>query len=147
MAEGLARAVLPAGYTVASAGAAPTQLNPGAVRAMAELGIDISSQHAKFQGDLRAEDYACVVRLCDCGDGLMQLFPDARHEAWPVPDPADAPRSAAAQAFRHVRDELLERLETFLPQLGPDPQLDAHVRAAILGLRRASEMALGDSGP
>lgn len=63
MAEGLARALLPADVEVASAGSAPAGLNPLAVAAMAERGIDITGQRSKAVGEVAPETADLIVTL------------------------------------------------------------------------------------
>src|SRR5512146_3362024 len=64
MAEGIARALAPAGVKVSSAGSAPSRLNPLAVRALAEIGLDISGQRAKGLDQIPPGDVDAVVTLC-----------------------------------------------------------------------------------
>src|SRR3546814_9536388 len=64
MAEGLARTLLDGRATVASAGSQPSQVNPYAVEAMAEIGIDISGQHSKSVADIDPASVDVVVTLC-----------------------------------------------------------------------------------
>ncbi len=63
MAEGLARAMLDETVRVQSAGSAPTRVNPYAVRAMAELGIDLASQASKSVDTIEAASVDLVVTL------------------------------------------------------------------------------------
>lgn len=111
MAEGLARALAPPGVKVSSAGSAPSRLNPLAVRAMAELGLDITSQHSKSVDDIPPGDVDVVVTLC-AEEVCPAFLGRAMRVHWGLPDPAGAPGDEAAQlqAFREVRDELKRRL-------------------------------------
>ena len=111
MAEGLARAVAPTGVKISSAGSAPSKLNPLAVKALAELGIDISGQRAKSVADLPPGDVDVVVTLC--AEEVCPVFLGrAMRVHWGLPDPARAPGDEAAklQSFRDVRDELRRRV-------------------------------------
>ena len=100
MAEGLARALAPAGYRFLSAGSNPGALNPLAVRALAETGIDISHHRAKGLDDVPLAEADVVVTLC--ADEVCPVVPGGvKRLHWPLPDPA--PDLAA---FRRVRDEL-----------------------------------------
>jgi protein-tyrosine-phosphatase len=105
MAEGFARALGAGRLAAHSAGSRPSgQVNPTAVRLMAERGIDISGQASKGLGELPpGAAWDCVVTM-GCGDACPAL--PARHRLdWDLPDPIgmeDAP-------FRRVRDEI-ERL-------------------------------------
>ena len=111
MAEGLARALAPAGVKVSSAGSAPSRLNPLAVRALAEIGIDISLQRSKSVDDIPPDDVDVVVTLC--AEEICPAFlGKALRVHWGLPDPAGAGATEAErlQAFRDVRDELRRRL-------------------------------------
>ncbi len=115
MAEGIARALAPAGVKVSSAGSAPSRLNPLAVRALAEIGIDISGQHSKSVDDVPPGDVDAVVTLC--AEEVCPVFlGKALRVQWGLPDPAAAPGTddEKLKAFRDVRDELRRRLEAAL---------------------------------
>lgn len=111
LAEGIARALAPPGVKVSSAGSAPSRLNPLAVRALAEIGVDASGQRSKRVDDVLANDVDAVVTLC--ADEVCPVFPgEVTRVHWALPDPAAAAGSddARLQAFRDVRDELRRRL-------------------------------------
>ena len=73
MAEGWARALKSDSIEPYSAGTTPTALNPFAVRAMAEAGVDISAQYSKHVNELRGAEFDVVVTVCE-----------SAHEACPV---------------------------------------------------------------
>jgi arsenate reductase len=111
MAEGIARALAPASVKISSAGSQPSRLNPLAVQALAEIGVDISGHWSKSVGDIPPEDVDAVITLCAeevCPVWLGQ----ATRLHWGLPDPASAGATEAErlQAFRDVRDELRRRL-------------------------------------
>ena len=111
MAEGIARALAPATVKVSSAGSLPSTLNPLAVRALAEIGIDISGQRSKGVGEIPPGDVDAVVTLC--AEELCPAFLGrALRVHWGLPDPAAAAGTddERLQAFRDVRDELRRRL-------------------------------------
>jgi len=111
MAEGIARALAPAGLRVSSAGSRPSRLNPLAVRALAELGIDIRGHRSKSVDEIPPGDVDAVVTLC--AEEVCPVFLGrALRVHWGLPDPAGAGRTDAEQlqAFRDVRDELRRRL-------------------------------------
>ena len=115
MAEGLARDRFGAAVEVVSAGSQPGRLNPLAVEAMGELGIDISSHYSKSVDDLDAGSFDLVVTLC--ADEVCPMLPGrVQRLHWPIPDPAAvdaaANRDAALAAFRSARDEIRRRLDT-----------------------------------
>lgn len=111
MAEGLARAMAPAGTEIASAGSRPASLDPRAVRALAELGIDIGHHRSKGIDEIDLDRVATVITLC-----AEQVCPvvagDVEVIAWPLPDPAAASGgdSDVLDAFRGARDAIARRL-------------------------------------
>ncbi len=109
MAEGLARALLGPEVDVLSAGSAPSRLNPLAVDALNELGIDISPQRSKGVESIEPAGIDLVITLC--AEEVCPVFLGrARRLHWPLPDPAAASGDAAPQRFREVRDELKKRI-------------------------------------
>ena len=115
MAEGIARAVAPGSVRISSAGSQPSRLNPLAVRALAEIGIDISGHRSKSVNEIPPDDVEVVVTLC--ADEVCPVFlGKALRVHWGLPDPAAVIGDDAARldAFRQVRDELLRRLPVAL---------------------------------
>jgi arsenate reductase len=104
---------LAAGRALAfSGGSAPAdQLNPSAVTAMAEVGIDISGYAPKRWTDALIERVNVVVTM-GCGDECP-YFPGTRYEDWAVPDPAGLP----VEAVRPIRDEIERRVRALLEEL------------------------------
>jgi arsenate reductase len=97
---------------VRSAGSDPAdEINPVAVEAMAELGIDISRQLPKPLRDdaVRAAD---AVITMGCGDACP-IYPGKRYEDWEVPDPA----GQDLETVRAIRDEIDGRVRVLLDQL------------------------------
>jgi arsenate reductase len=112
MAEGLARASAPEGWQVYGAGSRPTQLNPHAVAALAEVNIDASDHHSKGLDDVPLADADWVVTLCaeeECPVG----FTRGKQLHWPLPDPAAAAPAEAEARFREIRDQIKERIDRF----------------------------------
>jgi len=114
MAEGLARHLLGGRATVASAGSAPSQVNPYAVEAMAEIGIDISGQHSKSVGDIDPAGVDLVVTLC--AEEVCPVLPGrVRRLHWPIADPASNDPSLTPDdlrgRFRAARDEIKGQIE------------------------------------
>jgi protein-tyrosine-phosphatase len=96
-----------------SGGSQPAdQVNPAAVAAMAEVGIDIAQEHPKRWTDegVRAAD---VVITMGCGDACPVL-PGIRYEDWDLDDPA----GRGVEAVRPIRDEIERRVRALLAQLG-----------------------------
>ncbi len=112
IAEGLARATAPDGWTIHSAGSRPGVLHPRAVQAMRDVGIDISGHRSKGLDDIPMADADVVITLC-AEEECPVAFTRARREAWPLPDPAAAPPGEEPDAFRRVRDELAARIAAF----------------------------------
>lgn len=107
MAEGLARAMLPDTVEVASAGSAPGQLNPLAVDALFEVGIDISGHRSKPLEDVSPETADLIVTLC--AEEVCPYLPGpVRRLHWPIADPAATNDIAA---FRTARDQIKARIE------------------------------------
>ena len=96
-----------------SGGSEPgNEVNPAAVAAMAEVGIDIASEFPKPWTDeiVRAAD---VVVTMGCGDACP-LFPGKRYEDWELDDPA----GLGVDAVRPIRDEIEQRVRALLDSLG-----------------------------
>jgi phosphate transport system protein len=113
MAEGWARRLLPAGVRIWSAGSQPAAaVHPLAVRAMQEVGVDISAQRPKVVSDVPLGDVDTAITLC-AEECTVPPGPDLRRERWELPDPVRAQGSEAEQlaAFRDARDELRRRIE------------------------------------
>ena len=99
---------------VLSAGSAPGKsINPIAVQAMAEEGIDISAEQPKVltDGAVRVSD---VVITMGCGD-TCPFYPGKRYEDWVLDDPA----GQGIEAVRPIRDEIRRRVEELLAELLP----------------------------
>jgi arsenate reductase len=100
---------------VRSAGSIPgDQVNPSAVAAMAEVGIDISAQRPKIltTDAVQASD---VVITMGCGDACP-IFPGKRYLDWDLEDPA----GQGVEAVRPIRDEIKARIQALLEELLAD---------------------------
>jgi arsenate reductase (thioredoxin) len=98
---------------VRSAGSRPAQqLNPVAVQAMAEVGIDITAEQPKLL-TADAVDASDVVITMGCGD-TCPVFPGTRYEDWELEDPAGKDISVV----RRVRDDIRNRVEALVAELG-----------------------------
>jgi arsenate reductase (thioredoxin) len=94
---------------VRSAGSAPAEtVNPAAVEAMREVGIDITDQTPKKLEWSTAESSDVIVTM-GCGDACP-TFPGKRYEDWPLADPA----GQGVEAVRPIRDEIRGRVESLL---------------------------------
>lgn len=97
---------------VRSAGSAPAgQINPMAVAAMAEVGIDITAAHPKIL-TAEAVQASDVVITMGCGD-TCPIYPGKRYEDWALDDPA----GQGLEAVRPIRDEIRARIEALLADL------------------------------
>jgi protein-tyrosine-phosphatase len=99
-----------------SGGSEPaTEVNPAAVAAMAEKGIDITEQQPKRWTDAMLHQADVVVTM-GCGD-TCPYVPGRRYLDWPLADPAGQP----LEAVRPVRDEIEQRVRQLLGELGVQP--------------------------
>jgi arsenate reductase (thioredoxin) len=104
---------------VLSAGSQPAdQVNPAAVAAMAEEGIDIGTQRPKLLTD-SAVQTADVVVTMGCGDECP-FYPGKRYEDWVLDDPA----GQGLQAVRPIRDAIRERVLVLIADLDPSGPAD-----------------------
>ena len=110
LAEGLLRAAVGDRFTVASAGSRPAgYVHPLAIKAMAEIGIDISVHQSKHMDEFLSQKVETVITVCGNADQACPMFPGQvnRHH-WPFDDPAHATGTEEEQfaVFRRVRDEI-----------------------------------------
>lgn len=116
MAEGWAKKYLSDNWNVFSAGIEAHGLNPNAIKAMNEVGIDISEQTSDFI-DLEILNHAdLVVTLCgDAADKCPIAPPQVKREHWGFDDPAKATGTEEEKwaVFQRVRDEIEIRINQF----------------------------------
>jgi arsenate reductase (thioredoxin) len=99
---------------VRSAGSAPAdQVNPAAAQAMAEVGIDISTEQPKILTDQAVRESDVVITM-GCGD-TCPFYPGKRYEDWVLDDPA----GKGVDSVRPIRDEIRRRIEQLLGTLAP----------------------------
>ena len=114
MAAGWLRHLAGDAVEVRSAGSVPgDQVNPAAVAAMAEVGIDISDQRPKILTTEAVESSDVVITM-GCGDACP-IFPGKRYLDWQLEDPA----GKGVEAVRPIRDEIEGRIRTLLSELLP----------------------------
>jgi arsenate reductase (thioredoxin) len=114
MAEALLRHLAGDRFEAYSAGTEATHVRPLAVRAMAELGIDISGQESKTRDRYLGEPFDAVITVCDQANEACPVFFGARERLhWSFPDPSRATGSEDEQlaVYRSVRDAIRERIE------------------------------------
>lgn len=100
--------------TVLSAGSQPAdRINPAAVEAMAEVGIDIAGEQPKVLTDSAVRESDVVITM-GCGDECP-FYPGKRYEDWQLEDPA----GQGTEAVRPIRDEIRSRIEALVTQIAP----------------------------
>lgn len=123
MAEGYLRHVAGDRYEVLSGGISPKGMNPLAVEAMQEIGIDISKQRSKDVRDYLGTAIQYVVTVCDNAKEHCPIFPGTyKFFHWGLTDPAEASggHDEKLAVFRRVRDEIAQKIEQeFVGKLEP----------------------------
>ena len=118
MAAGLMEHLAGDRIEVRSAGSAPAEsLNPMAVEAMREIGIDIAGRQPRILDpeDMRTID---VVVTMGCGDECP-FFPDVRYEDWQLDDPAGQDLETVRRIRDEIRAHVEQRAEEFVPAVQP----------------------------
>lgn len=112
MAEGLARHLLGGDALVQSAGSKPSAVNPYAIQAMAELGIDISGQRSKSVEEIDPKTVDTVITLC-AEEECPVFLGKAERLHWGLSDPGVGKNSGEEKlrSFREVRDEIMKRIK------------------------------------
>lgn len=116
MAEGWAKKLLEDEWEVRSAGIEAHGLNPNAVKAMKEVGIDIADQKSETIDSEFLDNATMAVTLCgDAADRCPMTPPHVRREHWGFDDPAKAEGTDGDKwaVFQRVRDEIGERIKRF----------------------------------
>jgi len=105
---------------VRSAGSQPAEkVNPAAVEAMAEVGIDLSAEVPKMLTTEAVKESDVVITM-GCGDECP-VFPGKRYEDWELEDPA----GKGVDSVRPIRDEIKARIEKLITELLPAQHADA----------------------
>jgi protein-tyrosine-phosphatase len=89
------------------------QVNPAAVEAMREVGIDISANAPKVLTDEAVQDSDVVITM-GCGD-TCKFYPGKRYEDWVLEDPA----GKGVESVRPIRDEIRARVEALIAEIAP----------------------------
>lgn len=118
MAEGLLRHLGGDRFEVSSAGVEASFVRPQAIKAMKEIGIDISQQRSKSVSEFLDEDFDYVITVCDNANQRCPVFPgNVRRIHWSIDDPVGSSNEEAQLgAFRRARDELCQRLQKFIDE-------------------------------
>lgn len=117
MAEGLLRHLGGDRFEAHSAGTEATHVKPLAVRAMDEIGVDISGQESKTLEPYVREPFDHVITVCDDANEACPFFPGARNRLhWSFEDPSRAEGSEEERlaVFRSVRDRIRDRVQAEL---------------------------------
>ncbi|MBL9171762.1 MAG: arsenate reductase ArsC [Verrucomicrobiales bacterium] len=117
LAEGILRAASQGRFRVASAGSKPAgYVHPLAIKALAEIGLDISAHTSKHMNDFLEQPVETVITVCGNADQACPMFPGQlnRHH-WGFDDPAHAAGTdeEKMQVFRRVRDEIRRVFEAY----------------------------------
>ena len=117
MAEGFLRAMAGDRFEAGSAGTEKTSVNPLAIRAMAELGIDLGGHTSKLYADVASGAWDYLITVCDDANERCPWVPGSvKRLHWSFPDPSRATGSEEERlaVFRRVRDQIQERLTDWL---------------------------------
>jgi arsenate reductase len=109
MAEAFTRSLLGDRWEAASAGASPTAVNPLVVRAMAELGVDISGARSKSVEEFRGRSFDAVATLCDRARESCPFFPasgERIHMGFDDPSALRGSEEDLLRELRRIRDEI-----------------------------------------
>jgi arsenate reductase len=116
MAEGMLRAWAGDRYEAHSAGSEATEVRPLAIRAMAEIGIDISGQRSKTVREYEGQHFDYAVTVCDDAKEACPYFPAERQVHWAFDDPSASTGTDDEHLaiFQRVRDEIAARIRAEL---------------------------------
>ena len=117
MAEGLLRNIVGDRFEVFSAGTRPLGLNPNAVTAMGEIGIDISRHRSKSVDEFAGQQFDYVITVCDNAKESCPIFPgESNRIHHSFEDPAAVPAHQQPPVFRKGRDEISSWLRNFVQE-------------------------------
>lgn len=120
MGEALLRHLAGDRFDVYSAGTQPSTLNPYAVLAMAEIGIDIRDQYSKSLNQFLQQEFDYVITVCDHAAEVCPIFPGPAHRIhWGFPDPTavEGSHQEKLAAFVQVRDAIKCRFVNWLSEM------------------------------
>ena len=133
MAEGLARDLFGDAVRVQSAGSSPSRVNPLAIRAMAELDIDLGTHTSKSMQTIDSESIDLVITLC--AEEICPVFlSSAARMHWPLEDPdrknEDLTNDERLHHFRVVRDQIRARLKELAGLMPADDEPESLVESS-----------------
>ena len=114
MAEGLLRDLAGDRFEVMSAGTEATHVRPLAIRAMQEIGVDISGQESKTLARYLGEPFDHVITVCDDANEACPIFPGAQirlHWSFEDPSKAEGSEEERLAVYPSVRDRIRRRIE------------------------------------
>lgn len=117
MAEGLLRHLAGDKFEAFSAGLRGTQVNPLAIKAMAEIGIDISGQRSKSIDEFSGQSFDYVIAVCANASRVCPVFPSVHENIhWNLDDPAQIKGSEEERLafFRLVRNQIKDKIVNLL---------------------------------
>ena len=120
MAEGFLNTLGKGQFQAFSAGTHPSTVNPLAIRAMAEMEVDISGYQSEGVDVYAHQGFDYVITVCDRARGNCPVFPGATQQVhWSFDDPAEAEgiEEECMSVFRRVRDEIRARIEGFVGEV------------------------------
>lgn len=119
MAEGFLKRLASDNFVVASAGIESTSSDPLTAEVMQEVGIETSNQRSLDVKQSLKQHFGYVIVLYDAAKERSPVFPFTRNILrWNVPDPAagEGERAAKKDAFRQVRDDIVQKVRTFVDE-------------------------------
>ena len=120
MAEGLLKHITQNEYEVHSAGTKPSIVRPEAIKAMAEIGIDISNNRSKSVDEFAGQEIDYVLTVCDNARENCPYFPAKtkviHHSFEDPPAIGETDEDTTLRIFRQVRDEINEWLKVFVSE-------------------------------
>ena len=114
MAEGLLRHLAGDRFEAFSAGTDPKGLHPQTVEAMKDMSIDVSQQRSKDVKEFLGQQFDHVITVCDRAKQQCPIFPGVEPIHWGFEDPAAAEPADQFRAFQTIRDEIAQRIQSFL---------------------------------
>jgi arsenate reductase (thioredoxin) len=117
MAEGFLRSMAGDRFEVASAGTEATRVHPLAIRAMMEIGVDVSRHTSKIVDQFVAQPWDYVITVCDAANEACPIFPQKSNRLhWSFDDPSQATGSddQKLEVFRQIRDQIKRRIADWI---------------------------------
>ena len=117
MAEGFLRSLAGDRFEAASAGTQATRVHPLAIRAMADVGVDLSGHTSKIVDEFVEQPWDYVITVCDAANESCPVFPKTSSRLhWSFEDPSRATGSddQRLEVFRRVRDQIKRRIADWI---------------------------------